>query len=175
MRATISTKNWSLQDINNFCFNNGLEWNLSEEQIELISIEVKMEEQITAHFEAMSTLVSQFEDNVNKKLALENKLEVLKQDLSKFENDTKMIVNNEVDDKGKKVYSNEEMRNIATNKILSNNETYRTVKKEQEEKERELNYTKAQITMLDTRLSVMKNQSNLIVALTEYKVNRYGN
>jgi len=134
-----------------------------------------MEEQITAHFEAMSTLVSQFEDNVNKKLALENKLEVLKQDLSKFENDTKMIVNNEVDDKGKKVYSNEEMRNIATNKILSNNETYRTVKKEQEEKERELNYTKAQITMLDTRLSVMKNQSNLIVALTEYKVNRYGN
>ena len=40
MRATISTKNWSLQDINNFCFNNGLEWNLSEEQIELISIEV---------------------------------------------------------------------------------------------------------------------------------------
>jgi hypothetical protein len=40
MNATISTRNWSLENINNFCVSNELEWNLLDEEIELINIEV---------------------------------------------------------------------------------------------------------------------------------------
>ena len=127
---------------------------------------------IKTQIETMGTFVSEYENQMRTKFSLEEQQQVLNSEKAKHEIKAKEEVTYAVDEEtGKKKYTNEEMRNIAMSKSLETNEDYNKIRLAVEKLEKEISKSKLELDILHRRLSVMSKQSDLLVALTNFKAN----
>lgn len=124
-----------------------------------------MKEQI----EINNSLIAKFEALLLKKLSLENEIEDLNNEKTKIYVYAKNIILNEVDENGKKKYSNEDMRNFALIKILENDNKYNTLEKDYKNYNIELNRIKAEIEITSKKITINLKNSDLLIALNEVK------
>ena len=129
-----------------------------------------MKEKAKELINELESLGTKFEALIISKGNLEEKEAELKSKMLGYEMNTKEIVNSQTDDNGKKLHSNEELRNIAVYKILSIDEEYQSLKKQSEEISKDLTSLKYNTEVVKNKLSIARTQSDLVVALLgDYK------
>ena len=111
------------------------------------------------------SLITEYEANIIVKGRLEEKELDLKNKSLFFEYEANIVVNNEVDENGKKIHTNEKMREIASQKILNANTEYVELKKEIIEVSKNIYSIKQKLDVLNFKLKCMKSQSDLISSL----------
>jgi peptidoglycan hydrolase CwlO-like protein len=129
-----------------------------------------MQERILEKIESLNSLVNQFEALINKKETLEKEIDEVKSKMVWYEMGAKEVVLNTLDEEtGKKKFTNDSQREIATNKILDTNKEYSDLKTKLDSFLHELTSIKNKIEITNKRVSVSMKQSDLIIALVNYK------
>lgn len=128
-----------------------------------------MEEQINNQIEKMQMYVTELEEQIRKKHTKEENLETYHNEKKRYEMRAREKIYEETDDNGKKKYTNEQMRSIATQKLLDLNTEYQSVNEKTKSLEKEISSIKVEIELLSTKLGVLKKQSDLICSLAKYK------
>lgn len=131
---------------------------------------IKMENEIKKQMETMGKLVDEYETTLKKKIEIDENIVQLVDKMNKKEIKVKEQIYSEIDENtGKKKYTNEEMRRNATNKELETDEWYVGLKNQYEKLIGDDNNIKADIDILNKKISIAKKQSELMIALVELK------
>jgi len=131
---------------------------------------IKMENEIRKQMETMGKLVDEYADSLKTKIEIDENIVQLIDKMTKKEIKVKEEIYSEIDEvTGKKKHTNEEMRRNATNKQLEADEWYAGLKNQYEKLVKEDNNIKAEIDILNKKISIAKKQSELMIALVELK------
>jgi len=115
--------------------------------------------------EKLSYYVEHYQALIKRKLHKESSVDELKEKMLRIENDLKQGVFEQVDDSGKKRFSNQEMRDVALFKFLGNHDVYKIFKSELCEVERSLGDCKGELDISNKRLSVLFKQADIFISL----------
>jgi chaperonin cofactor prefoldin len=127
-------------------------------------------EELKNEYKKIDTLLSEFESMVRNKYSLEKQLEEIRTAKQEIEYKIKEKVFSEIDrETGKKKYSNEAMRNIAEYNQLSADEEYKKLNSATNTISDSISKLNNEITILSKRLSMMKKQVDLLVAIANLK------
>jgi hypothetical protein len=131
---------------------------------------IKMENEIKEQIKKMNELIEQYEKLMKDKVKLDEQLLEVEEKLKKKEIIVKEEVFAEVDEiTGKKAYTNEEMRKNATITKLEEDQEYALLKNKCNGLTQTDNNIKAEIDILNKRISLIKKQAELMIALVELK------
>jgi chaperonin cofactor prefoldin len=127
-------------------------------------------EELKNEYKKIDTLLSEFESMVRNKYSLEKQLEEIRLAKQEIEYKIKEKVFSEIDrETGKKKYSNEAMRNIAEYNQLNVDEEYKKLNSATNTISDSISKLNNEITILSKRLSMMKKQVDLLVAIANLK------
>jgi chaperonin cofactor prefoldin len=127
-------------------------------------------EELKNEYKKIDTLLSEFESMVRNKYSLEKQLEEIRLAKQEIEYKIKEKVFSEIDrETGKKKYSNEAMRNIAEYNQLNVDEEYKKLNSASNTISDSISKLNNEITILSKRLSMMKKQVDLLVAIANLR------